>query len=347
MLPRYQIFVSSTFRDLSDERQAVQEAILELNHFPAGMETFPAADSTPWELIESVIADSDYYILIIGGRYGSTGPEGISYTEMEYNLALKLQKPILAFLHAAPDMIPSGKSELNSEARKKLDEFRSKVSSRHCKFWKNKDELKSQVLIAITHTIRTKPACGWIPNSGPSKHELLQQLNDLQLRYDSLQTETELLRKNNGGSHIHFSLQSIDKEYLVKFKGAGYDKNFEYPMQLRDIFFGIAKDLIIPCPERQIGYIFKKIIEDAISGTEIAYEIKSLQNRSLWTSGLVSVDDNELQSILLIFMAADLIEPEARPQTSGSEGKISSREIKHWKLTAAGRILFLKTVIAQ
>jgi hypothetical protein len=119
MLPRYQIFVSSTFRDVSDERQAVQEAILELNHFPAGMETFPAADSTPWELIESVIADSDYYILIIGGRYGSTGPEGISYTEMEYNLALKLQKPILAFLHAAPDMIPSGKSELNSEARKK------------------------------------------------------------------------------------------------------------------------------------------------------------------------------------------------------------------------------------
>jgi hypothetical protein len=347
MLPRYQIFVSSTFRDLSDERQVVQEAILELNHFPAGMETFPAADSTPWELIESVIADSDYYILIIGGRYGSTGPEGISYTEMEYDLALKLQKPILAFLHAAPEMIPSGKSELNLEARQKLDEFRSKVSSRHCKFWKNKDELKSQVLIAITHTVRTKPAPGWIRNMGPSKQELLQQLNDLQLRYDALETETKVLRHSSGAVSTQPPDKSIDKEYSVKFKGFGYDKSFEYPMLLKDIFFGLAKDLLIPCPERQVAYIFKKIIEDAISGTEIANEIKTHQRRSLWSSGLVSIDNGELQSILLFFMAADLIEPEARQQTSGSDGKISSREVKHWKLTTTGKAIFLKTLVSQ
>jgi len=52
------------------------------------MEAFLAADATPWELIETVINESDYYVLIVGGKYGSTGPEGISYTEMEYNLAL-------------------------------------------------------------------------------------------------------------------------------------------------------------------------------------------------------------------------------------------------------------------
>ena len=66
--PRFQIFLSSTFRDLREERQAALEAILELGHFPAGMEAFPAADATPWELIKTVINESDYYVLIVGGK---------------------------------------------------------------------------------------------------------------------------------------------------------------------------------------------------------------------------------------------------------------------------------------
>ena len=69
--PRYQIFVSSTFQDLEEERKAILNAILKLNQFPAGMEIFPAANDTAWELIKKVIEDSDYYVLVIGGRYGS------------------------------------------------------------------------------------------------------------------------------------------------------------------------------------------------------------------------------------------------------------------------------------
>ena len=64
---RYQVFISSTYRDLQNERQAVVDAILDMDHFPAGMELFPASDSTPWDIVEKVIDDSDYYVLIIGG----------------------------------------------------------------------------------------------------------------------------------------------------------------------------------------------------------------------------------------------------------------------------------------
>jgi hypothetical protein len=71
MQKRYQVFVSSTFTDLKDERQAVLKAILELDHMPAGMELFPATDDSAWQLIKDVIDTSDYYALIIGGRYGS------------------------------------------------------------------------------------------------------------------------------------------------------------------------------------------------------------------------------------------------------------------------------------
>lgn len=336
MLPRYQIFVSSTFRDLSDERQAVQEAILELNHFPAGMETFPAADSTPWELIESIIEDSDYYILIIGGRYGSTGPEGISYTEMEYNLAVKLGKPILSFLHGAPDLIPVGKSELDTITRQKLDEFRKKVSSRHCKYWKNRDELKSQVIIAISHISRTKPAAGWIKNTSPSKQELLEQLNELQLKYDHLE-RSKALSNSSSQDQYKQSLEEINWEYPIKFYSEVTKEQIDYPVTIKDIFFGIGEKMLVPCAEAHIGTFLSKFIEDEISGTEISMQI----NRK------VRIDKNDLQSILLHLMAADLIEPETQEEQHSFGARIITRTVKYWKLTSVGKKAFLKTVISR
>ena len=86
---RYQVFVSSTFTDLQEERQEIMQALLELRCIPAGMELFPAANETQWDLIRKVIDDCDYYIVVIGGRYGSIGPDGLSYTEMEYRYALE------------------------------------------------------------------------------------------------------------------------------------------------------------------------------------------------------------------------------------------------------------------
>jgi hypothetical protein len=139
MQPRYQVFVSSTFRDLKEERQAAPDAILELNHFPAGMEIFPAANATPWELIERIIRESDYYVLIVGGKYGSTDEDGISYTENEYDSAVAQEKPILAFLHGNPDQIPAGKSEMEQPARERLAAFRAKVEKYHCKYTNAED----------------------------------------------------------------------------------------------------------------------------------------------------------------------------------------------------------------
>ena len=88
---RFQVFVSSTYLDLQEARAAVVSALLNLDAIPAGMELFPAADDDAWTLIEDVIADSDYYLLIIGGKYGSVDPElEISFTEREYDTAVKL-----------------------------------------------------------------------------------------------------------------------------------------------------------------------------------------------------------------------------------------------------------------
>ena len=69
---RFQVFISSTFKDLQEERQAVMRAVLELGQMPAGMELFPAADEAAWDLIKGVIDASRYRLFprVPGGTRG-------------------------------------------------------------------------------------------------------------------------------------------------------------------------------------------------------------------------------------------------------------------------------------
>ena len=66
----------------------------------------------------------------IGGRYGSVGPSGLSYTEMEYRYAVELGKPVLAFVHKDPRILPAFKVDSNPEPGRKLAEFRTQHSAR-------------------------------------------------------------------------------------------------------------------------------------------------------------------------------------------------------------------------
>src|SRR5215510_6709251 len=96
---KLQIFLSSTYEDLIEHRLAAMEAILAAGHIPAAMEQFLPGDETAWEKIQSWIDESDAFILILGGRYGSIEPEsGKSYVQMEYEYALKRKKPLFALV---------------------------------------------------------------------------------------------------------------------------------------------------------------------------------------------------------------------------------------------------------
>lgn len=197
---RYQVFVSSTYMDLIEHRQTVMKALMQVDAIPAGMELFPALDADAWTLIERVIDQSDYYIVIIGGKYGSVGEDGVSYTEKEYDYAASKGKPIAAFLHAAPDELAVMNSETDVSLRQKLEMFRQKARKRLCKFWRNPDELTIAVLTSYHHLTNANPTEGWMRSGKVKTGADAEVLSQLQQRISQLDAENKKLRDEAVGT---------------------------------------------------------------------------------------------------------------------------------------------------
>ena len=263
---RFQVFISSTFRDLIDERQAVLKAVLELDHMPAGMELFPAADDTAWQLIKDVIDSSDYYVLLIGGRYGSLDEEGIGYTEKEYDYARKTKKAVIPLLHAKPDNLPREKTETDPEAWKKLEAFRKKVEAKHtCVYWETAEELKAKVIVGLTANIKRHPAIGWIradavPTDATVRDvlSLRDQVSKLEGELQKIRTEappgTEDLMQDDDEFEVKYSFaaRKPDESYYEK---VGYEAAI-YPTW-NEIFAGVSPVLIDETSEGSLRSAFK------------------------------------------------------------------------------------------
>jgi hypothetical protein len=191
---RYQVFLSSTYADLKEERRRVIQTLMEMDCIPSGMELFPAADEEQWAFIKKIIDDCDYYLLIIGGRYGSTAPEGISYTEKEYDYAIEKGLKVVAFLHEDPDSISVGKTDKDPELSKRLNKFKEKVQqNRLVKNWRTAAELPGLVSLSLSKTIRTYPAVGWVRTSDAGSAELLTEINALRKENEELRAKLNVL----------------------------------------------------------------------------------------------------------------------------------------------------------
>jgi hypothetical protein len=215
---RFQVFVSSTFLDLREARAEVMQALLELDCIPAGMELFPASNETQWTLIKRVIEDCDYYLVIIGGRYGSVDEAGVSYTEREYDYAVERGLPALGFVHAEPEAIPLGKSETDPAARAKLMDFRAKVQKRMCKVWRSPEELGGVVSRSLVQTMKISPAEGWVRARHAASPEqinaLRSQIDELTKQLQSVRTEApseaEGLAKGDDPFAIGYLVEQFD-----------------------------------------------------------------------------------------------------------------------------------------
>lgn len=169
MEKKYQIFISSTYNDLKEEREKVIDAILRLQHFPVGMEVFGANNSDSWSVITRTIDNTDYYVLIIGDKYGSltNGDNGkrMSFTEKEYLYAKSINIPILAFIKERPAKV--NPDDIAKDHIQELVNFKNLVmQERNVAFWNNADELVLNVTISLANVFAQIERPGWVRNIG-------------------------------------------------------------------------------------------------------------------------------------------------------------------------------------
>lgn len=263
---RYQVFVSSTYTDLVEERAEIMQALLELDCMPAGMELFPAANEQQWNWIKKVIDESDYYLVVVGGRYGTVSEAtGMSYTEMEYRYAIDTGKPVIAFLHDNPFKIESGKTDGSSQAKKKFDQFRKLAEQRLCKYWSSPADLGAKVSRSITQLFKHQPAPGWIrADQIPEDHaqevlNLRKVIDGLEERLRQVGLEEPVgidgLSKEKDKFSIDFSFETkqpkLGKNGVTYWiKGDELDHTFETSWDC--LFSHLAPEMIIQTTEYQV-----------------------------------------------------------------------------------------------
>jgi hypothetical protein len=151
------IYLSSTYADLEEHREAVYKQLRSMKHTVTAMEDDVARDDRPADRCVRDVADSDLYVGLVAWRYGyipTTGnPESLSVTELEYRAAGEHGITRLVFLldvNAAwsPKLIDACTGEGNRGAL--IGAFRERLARVHLvSFFTGPDDLAAKVGAAV------------------------------------------------------------------------------------------------------------------------------------------------------------------------------------------------------
>jgi hypothetical protein len=331
MEKRFQVFISSTYEDLQEERKEVMQALLELDCIPAGMELFPASNDDQWSLIRKVIDDSDYYLLILAGRYGCVNSEGLGYTEMEYRYALQVNKPIISFLHKNPEDIKLSKTEKTQEGKEKLESFRKLTQSKMIKYWTSPSDLGSVVSRSMVRLIKDFPATGWVKaDDNIISENTLKEIIALQNENKNLKKLLEDLRtKAPDGTEM---LSQGDDEIQVTFVMHCLNENdksiideCDYTFTWNQLFSLVAPYLINECSEEILLKTLNKFVEERFED-DIAEFMRNWYIKSIVKA---TVKESNFQILKVQLQALGLIQ-------KGVKNRSLKDTFNYWKLTSYG-----------
>jgi len=344
---RYQVFISSTYADLQEERRYVMQALMEMNCIPAGMEIFPAADEEQWGFIKKIIDECDYYLLILAGRYGSMTSDGISYTEKEFDYAVQKGLKTICLIHKNPTDIPVKKSEDDPETRKKLNAFSEKVKQgRIVSFWEKPEELKSLAILGLVNAIKKYPAIGFVRADLVPEESSVAEILKLRNKVSELETQikqisinapagTEEFAQGDDLFEIHFSykvtpqVSEFDFQYLDKNE-KWYRSKFK--ISWNNIFSCIAPLMINEASEenleKQLDGLIASNNHDVLSSKK-EYEKKIISD--------FSILNDIFHTIIIQFKSLGLIIKSTKNRSVKNTGT-------YWTLTPYGDTVMTRLI---
>jgi hypothetical protein len=315
MNSKLQVFISSTYQDLISERQAAVGAILKSGNIPAGMELFTAGDKSQWEVIQRWISDSDIYMIILGGRYGSIEPSsGLSYTELEYDFAVSSGKPFFAVVindDALEKRIKTvGRDVLEKDNPDKLRSFRAKVLSKMSSFFSDHKDVMVSVLETVPQLAQEYQLKGWVrvtevPDTKALTDELLR-----------LNTENKELREK-----IAAQAKQIDKS---RSNASASEEEFA---DLFDLFSSIKVDI-------------KNLKPSFGDPSETPDEISLLSLALLFKNGLMNGVTNEYGIGEVVSFVFFTLCPRLQTYDIVQNEKVSGERYRRYAITKKGTQFF-------
>lgn len=225
---KYQIFVSSTYRDLMEERVKIFESLMSRHiYIPVGMENFEASNRPPWNLIKQRIDECDYMLVIVGDQAGSSGPEGIPFTEMEYDYARQKKIPVVALLKS--DISPVASNPKEIENARLVLAFREKCKLQIVKYWKDANDLANHAAVAVEALVRNSPKSGWI--RAKQTAELPFNLGKDKSSYRLAGKWHSYFIENDGSGP-----KLIEEEVIIRQDGLSYDGTHKCITEKRGLF---------------------------------------------------------------------------------------------------------------
>lgn len=356
MEKRAQVFVSSTYVDLVEERQAVTKTLLELDCFPAGMELFPAGDDDKWDLIKGVIDDSDYYVLILSGKYGSIDEQtDISYTEMEYEYAVDQKKPVLGFIRKDLTSLPVKLAESDPERQAKLEAFHDKVKAkRNVRFFETKDELAAALATSLMPTIRKHPPKGWVRGDYAMTPEVREELVTLRAAVAAQQSSEEkpIFTDLEDGDDVYKYGVFIAATWTPSDEGdaAAADETSEgekedkeediegwvYPTPTWNrVFAALSPTLLHETSDKEMADVLEDFLKAYVVESRAGFEDHAGPLR-YWKRQIPNLNAR-LDDVIVQFLALRLIE-------RGDKKRSTTDRARYWKLTQRGedRMMQLK-----
>jgi Domain of unknown function (DUF4062) len=283
-MPRFQIFVSSTFSDLIREREFVVEELNRCGYIAVGMEQFPATDEDKFEYIQRMIEESDYYIVIIRARYGSVDRNGVSYTQKEYEYAVSIGRPTLAFIYELRGELAAKELDPELEKQAKLREFISDLENKKiAKYWKDKDGLTNIIKDSIFDITRRRPGIGWIRGDQAIDPKIVNELESVRRERNELKQELDRVREGMSISHTE-----LNSAFLLEFEVKEFSNGQAWPAEV--LRQESIKATILEITEWLSESLYREVREDAIK-----YVLKMFIQRNEQLAGIDRAGNTDLE----------------------------------------------------
>ena len=152
------VFISSTLVDLRAYRDKVEELLNRIETSFRSMKFFGSKEGEPLDQCLGKLRECNYYVGIIGFRYGDLHPDhGLSYTELEYDEAKRLDIPRRIYVASNAVLIQPEHVETD-EKRKQLDTFKQNLKKENTVvFFSSPEDLTTKVVSDILLNLSEKP----------------------------------------------------------------------------------------------------------------------------------------------------------------------------------------------